>query len=352
MDDARRHLLVYQIVSGVKYISIDDHRYKLIPPSSEIRLLAEYIYQDTMSDLRFGNLITKKKCALFLRASNIWGPQDDTALQTLEKHLEDRKIDLFKSLFNKEKQKRMRRAIKSAKTNLNKAYARKHSLDYMTLDYHALLTKKKFITALCLRDLQDNPIYTQENFHNSDSSILENTISILDSDILSIEEFRELARTDPWRTMWNLGKESCIANCVSEWSEEQKTLMTFAKMYENAHQSTDCPADEVFEDDDMFDGWMLDQKRSRDKDQKTKLLTALEKVPDNAQEVFVHAPTREEADDVYSLNDMQGRMKVQQRQQFLEQRPDVRVDAKDMPDTQLELRKQQMDEYKAKFRKG
>ena len=49
---------------------------------------------------------------------------------------------------------------------------------------------------------------------------------------------------------------------------------------------------------------------------------------------------------------MQGRMKVQQRQQFLEQRPDVRVDAKDMPDTQLELRKQQMDEYKAKFRKG
>lgn len=350
MDDARRNFLVYQIVSGLKFITIDSQRYKLIPPSHEIRLLAEHVYQDTIADLRFDTLISKEKAALFLRAADIWAPKDDQALQKLEEHLENRKVDLFHSLFDKERQKRMRRAIQATKKGLNNAYAKKHSLEYMTLDYHAYLSKKKFIVALCLRDSKNNPIYTEDNFNNANSSILEKVMNRLDSDIISIEDFRELARNDPWRTMWNLGKESCIALSASEWTEDQKTLMTFAKMYDNAYQSTECPSDAVFEDDDMFDGWMIDQRRTREKEQKQKQVESNSKIPAGAQEVFLHAPTREDANKVYDLNDLEGRMTIQQRQKMIEDKG--RVEAKDLPDTQLELRRQQVEEYKNKFRKG
>ena len=349
MDEGRKNFLAYQIMSGLKFITVEEERYKLIPPSQEIRLLSEHIYQETLHSLRFANLITKEKAALLLRRLNKWAPADDEAFKKLEKHLEDKKVELYQALYNSERQDRLRRTIKMAKKSINSALYRKHSLDYMTLDHHATLTKKKFITAMCLRDINDEPVYNEKSFHNSDSTILEKIVNFLESDIISVEEFRELARSDPWRTMWNLGKESCLGN-AKEWTDDQKTLLTFAKMYDNAYQSMECPPEEVFEDDDMFDGWLIEQRRKREKDQKQKQVDLMKNVPDSAQEVFVFAPTREDANKVYDLNDRDSRMKIKQRLQLIEQR--VEVEAQDLPDTQLELRQQQMEEYKEKLKRG
>ena len=106
----------------------------------------------------------------------------------------------------------------------------------MTLDYHANLTKKKFITAMSLRNSDGEAIYSENSLSYSDSTVLEGVINFLDGDIITIEEFRELARTDPWRTMWSLGKEGCLSSSPMEWTDDQKTLVTFAKMYANAYQ--------------------------------------------------------------------------------------------------------------------
>ena len=352
MDEGRRSFLIYEIISGLKLITYNGTRYKLIPSSKELKLLAEHIYRDTIASLRFDNLITKEKAALFLQRSGTWKEEDNKALEKLEKHLEDKKVELYNALYDSTKQKSIRRVISTAKASINKAYSKKHSLDYMTLDYHALLAKKQFLIAMCLRDNNNNPIYNEDTFLNSDSTIVEAVIDFLSSDNITVEEFRELVRNDPWRTMWNLGKESCIGLPIVEWTEDQKMLVTFAKMYDNAYQSMDCPPDEVFEDDDMFDGWMIDQRRKRDKDQKQKQVDNMKNVPDSAQEVFVFAPTRDDANKVYNLNDAEGRSKIRQREKFLDQKGDDLVPAQHLPDTQLELRKQQIEEYKNKMKRG
>ena len=112
----------------------------------------------------------------------------------------------------------------------------------------------------------------------------------------------------------------------------------------------ECPADSVFEDDDMFDGWMIDQRRTRESDQKQKQVDTMKNISDKAQEVFLFAPTREDADNIYNLNDEDSRRKIQQRQKFISDHGSV--EAKDLPDTKLELRRQQNEEYKNKMRKG
>tara|TARA_R100000008_G_C3577431_1_gene166166 strand:- start:543 stop:1595 length:1053 start_codon:yes stop_codon:yes gene_type:complete len=350
MDQARRNFLVYQIISGIKYITIDGYRYKLITPSLELRLLSEHIYQDTMNDLRFSNLITRNKATLLLRALDIWHPKDDKALKDLEKFLDSKKIALYTTLYDRQQQEKNRKAIKTAKKSINQAYVKKYSLDHMTLEYHAFLTQKKFLIAMCLQDRSGASIYNEDTYNTADAYILEKVINCLDNDIISIEEFRELARHDPWRTMWNLGKESCIVNTASEWSEDQKHLMTYAKMYDNAYQSMECPPDDIFEDDDAFDGWLLKQRQDREKEQKQKQVDTLENIPDSAQEVFVFAPTREDANKVYDLNDLEGRMKIKQRAAYIEKHGVVQ--AQDLPDTKLELQRQQIDEYKNRISKG
>jgi len=350
MDDARKNFLIHQIISGLKFIDVNNYRYKLIPASTELLYLAEHVYQDTVADLRFDNFISKDKVKLALRVLDIWQPQDNDSLKKLEKHLEDQKVALFLSAYNSERTKRLKRAIKAAKIGIEKAYVRKHSLDHMTLEYHASITKQKFITALCLRDKENKPIYNVDNFNNSNSFILEKVTEALNIDIITMEEFRELARSDIWRSTWNLGRESCLSRPSSEWTQEQKSLVTFSKMYDNAYEHPDCPSDTVFEDDDMFDGWLINEKRIREKEKKQKEMEKNENIDSKAQEVFVFAPTREDADKVYDLNDLDSRMKLKQRQQFLQARK--KVEAKDMPDTQIDLRRQQVEEYKSKFRKG
>ena len=350
MDEGRRNFLTYQIVSGIKFITINGIRYKLVAPSKELKLLAEHVYQDTMQALRFDNLITTEKSKMFLLRLGIWGPNDDESLKTLEKHLDDKKVSLYRALYDTDRQTRIRRTIKGAKRSVNKAYGRKHSLDYMTLDYHAFLTKRKFLVGMCLRDSHDKSVYNEHDFEHSNSAVLEKVAKKLDEDVINIEEYRELARSDPWRSIWSIGKETCMGVPVIDWTDDQKMLVTFAKMYNNAYQSMECPSDDVFEDDDMFDGWMIDQRRTREKEQKQKELDTTKNIPDSAQEVFVFAPTREDADNVYDLNDATGRMKIKQRTEMIEQLGSV--EAKDLPDTQMELRNQQREEYKNKMHKG
>ena len=350
MDEGRRNFLTYQIVSGIKFITIDNVRYKLVASSKELKLLAEHVYQDTMQALRFDNLITKEKSKMFLLGLGIWGPNDDISLKKLETHLDDKKIALYRALYNTDRQKSIRKIIKGAKKSINKAYGRKHSLDYMTLDYHAFLTKRKFMIGMCLRDPQDNHVYDEHDFWHSNSTVLERAVKKLDEDIINIEEYRELVRNDPWRSIWSIGKDACMGVPVIDFTDDQKMLVTFAKMYDNAYQNMECPSDDVFEDDDMFDGWMIDQRRTREKEHKQKELDYMQNIPDKAQEVFVFAPNREDADKIYDLNDTAGRMKIKQRTEMIEKLGSV--EAKDLPDTKMELRNQQREEYKNKMRKG
>ena len=277
VDEGRLNFLTYQIVSGIKFITINSVRYKLIAPSKELKLLAEHVYQDTMQALRFDSLITKEKSKMFLLRLGIWSPNDDESLKRLETHLDDKKVTLYRALYDTDRQKSIRKMIKGAKKSVNKAYGRKHSLDYMTLDYHAFLTKRKFLVGMCLRDPQDKPVYDEHDFEHSNSTVLEKVIEYLDTHLINIDEYRELARNDPWRSIWNVGKEAAMGLPVTDWTDDQKMLVTFAKMYDNAYQSMDCPSDEVFADDDMFDGWMINQRRTREKGAKTKRIGYYEK---------------------------------------------------------------------------
>ena len=81
MEEGRRSFLTYQIISGLKFITVNGIRYKLIPPSQEVKLLAEYMYEETINSLRFDNLITNDKAKLFLLGLGIWGPSEDVNLK-------------------------------------------------------------------------------------------------------------------------------------------------------------------------------------------------------------------------------------------------------------------------------
>ena len=143
------------------------------------------------------------------------------------------------------------------------------------------------------------------------------------------------------------GKENCFGVSSSQWTDDQRTLVIFSKMYENAQQSLDCPSDEVFEDDDMFDGWMIDQRRKREEEMKKKQTDAVNTTNyGNAGEVFIMAKNEDDANKIYDLNETSERRVLKERAAVVTRKG--RVDASEMPDTQRQLTRQAAAQYKSK----
>ena len=102
------------------------------------------------------------------------------------------------------------------------------------------------------------------------------------------------------------------------------------------------PSDTVFEDDDMFDGWLIDQRKTREKEQNQQRVEKAGNWKDSAQEVFITAPTKADAMNVYDLNDMTGRAKIKERANALAQHGIL--EDKQLPDVQRDLLVQSKDQ--------
>ena len=350
MDQDRKNLLVAQIMSGLKFFDVDGQRYKLISPSSEIKLLGEYIYQDTIQSLKYEDLITREKAKVLLNTLDIWKPKDDNDFKDLEKYLEDLKVQLYQSLYKSETQKDVRKKIQRTNRILDKAIVKKHSLEHATVEYHAFLTKRQFITALCILDKNNENIYTEKDFWLSDPYIVNNIISKIVTDSISISEFRDMARSEPWRSSWSIGKERVFDIAIKDLNEDQKTVISFSKMYDNAYEHMECPPDDVFEDDDMFDGWMIFQRRQRDKERKQQDLDRIAgKNAGEAGEVFIVAESEQDVDRIQSLNDAGTRRQLQKKFDYIKS-SDAPVRESELPDVKMDLRRQAAEQFKNSIR--
>ena len=155
-----------------------------------------------------------------------------------------------------------------------------------------------------------------------------------------INVLREIVRTDPWRSYWGSApKHNIFGSTSKELNLIQRSAVLFAKMYENVYQNPDCPPDDVFEDDDMFDGWMIKERIKREKDKDKK---AVDNMAGNAKggEVFLVAENRSDADKIFAVNAQTERMKIRGREQELNaQRGDFKLE-KDLRDVKMDLRNQ------------
>ena len=350
MDQGRKNLIVAQLMSGIKFFDIDGQRYKVISPSSEIKLLGEYVYQETLQSVKYDDLITRDKAQMLLNTLDIWRPKDDKDFEDLEKYRDDLKVQLYQALFKSETQKDIRKKLKRTDRILEKAIIKKNSLEHATVEYHAFLTQRQFITALCILDENNQNIYKEKDFWLSDPYIFNNIINKMDQESVPVVEMREIARTEPWRSSWSMGKEKVFGISVKDFNDDQKTIVSLSKMYDNAYESMECPPDDVFADDDMFDGWMIYQRRQREKERKQQDLDRVAgKNAGNAGELFIVAESEQDVDRIQSLNDAGTRRQLQQKFNYIKSQ-DGTVKEKDLPDVKMDLRRQAAEQFKNSMR--
>ena len=126
------------------------------------------------------------------------------------------------------------------------------------------------------------------------------------SNQISSTEFRLVARSEPWRSMWNIGKKqgNAFGKPACELTKDQISLSSYSSMYDNVYESSEVPDEKVIEDDDCLDGWFIHQRREYDKQKKKKQAEDMIKNPKiaNSQEIFLMAKDQEEANKIFDVN--------------------------------------------------
>jgi hypothetical protein len=137
-------------------------------------------------------------------------------------------------------------------------------------------------------------------------------------------------------------------------THNQKSLLTWAKLYDNIQESMDVPEESAIKDHDVLDGWFTIQSRKRERErlQQEADSKGNNKI-NNSSEVLVMSPTRGDAKQTRILNDEQGHNIAEQRFNTIRKKlkENGEVHQTDFLDERLDMQQKSRQAFKDKFNK-
>ena len=227
------------------------------------------------------------------------------------KQIEDHKVKAFEFYYKTRDLVNIKMVLRALEKELLKYKSKKHTLDHISCEGVASFARSIWIISKTVYNVDKTPY---DWSRHSISSLMD----YYNSNQISSDQFRLVARSEPWRSMWNIGKKqgNAFGKSACELSKDQISLSSYSSMYDNVYESSEAPDEKVIEDDDCLDGWFISQRRQYDRQKKKKQSEDLIKNPKiaNSQEIFLVAKDQEEASRIYDINDPMVRSIIQDRQ--------------------------------------
>lgn len=349
MDQKTLDIYLSRILAGFYLFLYKNNRYKLKYPGINIKYEADIYANEEYISNRFNDWIGDEEILNTLITIGVWSPLLEKELNEINQKIEDSKVELYKSYLNPSKLKTLRKQLNSLKKRNNFLYGIRHSFDHLTSSGYSSILKNQYILVYSLYDYNDNRLFS--SIDNVDFSLFNNLSNIIYENTIPADIFRAIARSDSWKNYWSANKDYIFDKPTVDWTDEQKTLVVITKMYDNAYEHPDCPPDSVIDDDDMFDGWMISQRRENEKEKnKKRTEKALGDKLNKSGEVFLVANSIEEAKNIYDLNDSSSRFTIKERENIIfNTQKEINTDQ--LPDVQRELMMEQNRLFKERHKK-
>lgn len=298
--------ILYRIISGYYYISVDNTTYKIYSPKLKLKQKAHSLYLSIMEDNKYdtSSWISKSVIDNLLKVYDIWDSNKESNLNHLVKSLENAKIELYLN-FSKIKQKEsIKKLIASINKQINENLNKKHYFDCLTLEYYSSSLKNQYLLMNTIYSENDTKIFG-DSLDDIDTIFLEKIIYEIYHNSISMDDIKNLANSEIWRSYWDSCKDGIFEGKAIDWTEEQRSLVNITKMMDAIREHHERPPEEVFSDFDALDGWILHQKQTAEKEKKKEQIsnTVGGNKKERMDEVFVVTNSKEEAREIFSLND-------------------------------------------------
>jgi hypothetical protein len=337
LDAQQRNLAYARIVSGEIGYYIEGRRYTIRGPTIQAQLLAEELYQETLADALASGLFDEQQLFGFLILNGLWLESDVTDQELIEKDIESCKIEIYNN-FNKENERELfRNNLKDRLRRRNELLNKRHAYDHLSAMGLALISRHRFLTGCSIyrpdgRPFWQNPL---KDYHRKCGHVVETALNTISLAKLGEADYRELARNDPFRSVWICKDHSgagIFGKAACNMTDEQKSICMWANFYENIGNHPEKPSDEVMDDNDALDGWCILQK-NKPKEEKDRLDLGQ---AGRHEEVFVPLKRdngeidKEKADLVSKMNTPLAKFMIAKREALLNAKGVV--DHNDMPD--------------------
>lgn len=318
METHKRDFFVARIRAGCIPIQMAGKRFLIHHPNEDIAMYSQEKYLEAYEYAQEEDLLSEQELLDFLIIQGIWSDvREDEYQRIAPGHIEYWKIELFQSTLKSNTRKKVKKYLKAAKEEYERLHELRHHYDYVTIDGYANYIRSVYLIEQCTT-LDGKPV---------DWSVYDvaKVMGKYHTSLLGPDDIRELARTSPWAGLWGVLKSNRSTIFPGTLTVEQQSLMSWSIMYDRINESPDCPSDDVIEDDDMLDGWLLVQKRKRDADRKRQEVEShVNPRIANADEVFVPAETMADAQKIDLLNPQHVKRIKQSRMKQMEEHGTVK----------------------------
>tara|TARA_R110000824_G_scaffold378178_2_gene569665 strand:+ start:5269 stop:6315 length:1047 start_codon:yes stop_codon:yes gene_type:complete len=347
MNDTQLQKCLYTILQGRLRLLRSGLVVYIDEPSRELFHESFEIYDQAYEKAYLNGVYVDDEVKLILLEQDIWSPLNDRKVEQLKKDLENEKVSAFDNHYKGRELNFIKRRIRFMEEEMGDMFAAKTSMDHLTCNgvaeharWHWLISKTTF-----------NP---DGSPYEWDKYSVGSVMTAYKSESVGHEILRMLARKDPWRSMWLMGKKitDVFGKAAVDLTKDQLALCSVSSMYDNVYENPECPSDKVIEDDDCLDGWFIVQRRKHKADKKSAEADQMIKNPKirDAGEVFLVAKDKEDAENIYSMNNPLTRSTVKRRSDLIKDRG--RVKDTDFADVQQGLQLQQNKQFVDKMRGG
>ena len=279
---------IYRILCGKTILNINKSRLEVITPSLDLIYESCILYKEYFEKTK---IISKDELREYLINKGIISRKELDFLSKCTKIIEDFQKDLYTHFDNTS-------TFNALKSYINKTRLEESNI-YWKLSKYETYTKEGLANYAKSLFLIRNTVYSNNKKYKFKTIKPERILNELNLINIGPKEIRDLSKNGQWMNMWYALKDYNLFPEGIGISIEKQLLLMWSKIYDNIRESTECPKEEIVNDNDAIDGWLLIQKENKkvektDKQYNSKL--------GNAQDIFIIAKNKEEIDRINNMN--------------------------------------------------
>lgn len=337
MNDVEIDLLLHRILCGKLYFYFKGDKYELRSADNNLRYEADLLYDNVIQDEKYNEWIREENMLEVMHNLGLWHNTMNSIIKQLQNKIDNFKVELFQNFAAISKHKKIRNNLQNVKNQLNKILSSKQDFFNHTLEGYASSIKNEFI--VCNTLYKDNKkVFNYKNNNATTYTFFNELISEINKYAIGIDDIKNVAKSEHWKSYWNANKTNVFSGSVSEWTDDQRGLVNISKMYDSVYEHPECPNDTVINDNDMLDGWMIIQKRKHEKEKNQKTIDELNPNLKNAQEVFLMANNKEDIESILDLNSQEAMFRLNQKIAAINRAGEV--NDSQLPDVQMQIMNQ------------
>lgn len=342
MQYSEREYLVNKIISGCTVCTFNDESVYVYESSPNDKVIAHNLYLEEYRRAELLGTPTEIEILDYMKGLGLWNQILEDELEKIPKAIEELKVELYNAYFQFKRRDGIKKSLDSLRFREVELIKQKDKLKYVTCEGFALTCKNRHLICSGAKR-SDGSKFFIKNYEDYSQTELDIFINDYLNNKINDDVIRSLSTEEPWRSIWGAGKhEGAIFGIPSSLlSQEQRMILVWSRIYDSIFESPDCPPDEIIDDNDCLDGWMIVQSRNRQKERQNEHGYKPGDKFNKADEVFMFVDNPDDISRVNAMNSPAAILRKQQRMNALT-RAGGKLEDQYMPDSQNKMREQLM----------